>query len=71
MCPVIGSSILCDVSLGEINTGSSVATVVESLIMKKSWTISWGDFFVFFGWEFRARRVSSGVMLSFSSGLVL
>ena len=65
MCPVIGSSMFREVSSGEVKTGSSVATVVESLIRKKCSTISCGDLFEFFGWEFRAKRVNSGAMLSF------
>ena len=71
MWPVIGLSNFRSVSLGCINTGSSVATVVESLIRKNCSTISCGDLFEFFGCELRAKRVSSGTMFCFSSGLVL
>jgi len=49
-----------------VKTGSSVATVVESFMRKKSSTFSWGVLVELFGCELRARRVSSGVMLSFS-----
>ncbi len=66
MWPVIGSSTSISVSLGFMNTGSSVATVFESLMRKKSSTVSCGDLSVFFGFELKARRVRSGMTLSFS-----
>jgi len=66
MWPVIGSFTSIFVSFGLMNTGSSVDTVVESLMIKKSSTASCGDLSEFLGCEFKASWVSSGVRLSFS-----
>ena len=63
----MGSSMDCVVSELFMKTGSSVATVVESLIRKKSSTVSCGVLFVFFGCQLMAKRVSSGVMFCFCS----
>ena len=72
MCPVIGSCMSSSsISFSLMNTGSSVATVVESLYRKKSSTVSCGDLLEFFGCEFKASFVSSGVMFCFCLGLFI